>query len=161
MIKNIRKICIGFVLLYAVLTLFSIFVFDKDKEEVKWKLAQLSLIEELSFSKFDDWTLYNLFQQRTPWVSTTNDPIMMSPILEGKSAKQTYIRVQLTTASNQVQVFWKRKDEPFTEERSRVFKSGKTIELVVEGDVDQIRIDPAERPGLTLTVHQVQIKKYN
>lgn len=155
-----RKWLIRIVALYTLLTLFSIFFFDRDKEEIKWKLAQWNLINELTFTHFDNWTLYNMNLTK-PWVSTTNDPIMISPTIEGPFAKHTYINIQLTTASNQVQLFWKGKDEPFAEDRSKVFKSDKAIEIVVDGDVEQIRIDPAERPGLTFTIHQVQVKKYD
>jgi hypothetical protein len=146
------------VILFSALVLYSVLFFNIEKEEVAWRQSQVQQLAEVMYERFDEWTAYNIDKSKA-WLSTTNDPILIGPSLDTADAKQTYIRVELISSDNQIQLFWRTKDTGFSEEKSKVFTAG-PIEAMVDGDVEQIRIDPAGKPGAIFALNKVQIKKY-
>lgn len=133
---------------------------NRDKEELRW--LQSSSGVELThdvYTDMNEWTASGIVKDGE-WKSTSNDPILLSPLLAAVDAKQTYLHIEMATGSDRVQVFWRGRDEGFAEERSKVFDSRSALEIMIDGDVEQIRIDPAELPDVSFTVHQVEVKKY-
>ncbi|WP_068775061.1 hypothetical protein [Paenibacillus sp. FJAT-26967] len=154
------KGCAGVIVLFAALVLYSVFIFDREKGELEWREAQAEKTAEITYTDFENWTAYNISKEGSQWTSTTNDPILIGPTMVTSQAKQTYLRIELSVnGAGEVQVFWRGTGESFSEARSKVF-SGKTIEIMVDGDVEQIRIDPAMKPGVDFAVHRVRIMKY-
>ncbi|GGD97588.1 hypothetical protein [Paenibacillus nasutitermitis] len=150
----------GVILVFATLVLYSVFIFDRDRGEQEWRQAQAERTAEFVFTNFEDWTVYNISKKESEWTSTTNDPILIGPSMEISQAKQTYFRIQLSVnGEREVQVFWRGAGESFSEAKSKVF-SGKTIESMVDGDVEQLRIDPAMKPGADFIMQEVRIEKY-
>ncbi|MFS0838714.1 hypothetical protein [Paenibacillus sp. 1P03SA] len=156
----LHKIYSGVIVLFAALVLYSVFIFDRDRGELEWRQAQAEKTIELVYTDFENWTSYNIGKEGSEWTSTTNDPILIGPSMESSQAKQTYLGIELSINSGrEVQVFWRGAGESFSEAKSKVF-SGKSIETVVDGDVEQIRIDPAMKPGVNFVVQKVRIVKY-
>lgn len=150
----------GVIALFAVLVLYSVFIFDRDQGELEWRQAQAEKTAEIVYTDFENWTAYNIGKQGSEWTSTTDDPILVGPSLVTSQAKQTYFHIELSVnGEREVQVFWRGAGESFSEAKSKVF-SEKTIEAVVDGDVEQIRIDPAMKPGTGFAMHRVHIMKY-
>lgn len=150
----------GIIVLFAALVLYSVFIFDHDKGELEWRQAQGEVIAESEYIDFDNWTIQNISKDEDGWTSMTNDPILIGPSMETSQAKQTYIHIELSVkGDHNVQVFWREAGQSFSETKSKVF-SGKTIEFMVDGDMEQIRIDPAMESGVQFTIHAVRIAKY-
>ncbi|MGO4545096.1 hypothetical protein AB4Z29_09880 [Paenibacillus sp. 2TAB23] len=154
------KVYAGVILVFATLVLYSVFIFDSDKGELEWRQAQAERTAEFLFTNFEDWTAYNISKKGSEWASTTNDPILIGPSMETSQVKQTYFLIELSVnGGREVQVFWRGAGESFSETKSKVY-SGKTIESMVDGDVEQIRIDPTMKPGVDFVMHEVRIEKY-
>lgn len=150
----------GIIVLFAALVLYSVFVFDPDKGELEWRRAQAEIAAEAKYTDFENWTAYNISKDGEEWISMTNDPILIGPSMETSQAKQTYFRIELSVKGNRkVQLFWREAGESFSEAKSKIFSS-KTIELMVDGDIEQFRIDPAMEPGAQFVIHAVRIVKY-
>ncbi|MVO98215.1 hypothetical protein [Paenibacillus lutrae] len=150
----------GVIVLFTALVLYSVLIFDREKGELEWREAQAEKTAEILYTDFENWTAYNISKKGSKWTSSTNDPILIGPSMVTSGAKQTYARIELTiNGAGEVQVFWRGTGESFSEAKSKVF-SGKTIEMMVDGDVEQIRIDPAMKPGVDFIVHRVLIMKY-
>lgn len=132
---------------------------NRDKEELRWKQSGSVELTHEVHTDMNEWTASGI-EKDGEWKSTSNDPILLSPLLAAADAKQTYLHIEMATGSDRVQVFWRGRDEGFAEERSKVFNSHSAMEIMIDGDVEQIRIDPAEQPGVSFTVHQVDVKKY-
>ncbi|WP_405080470.1 hypothetical protein ACI48J_23590 [Paenibacillus chitinolyticus] len=146
--------------LYAGLILFSLLFFSRDSEELKWKQKQWLLAGESSFNNMDNWTTYNI-NKKEQWISTNDDPILISPLLNDMGAKQTLIEIEIDSTSSQVQIFWRSNDEEnFSEQRSKTFNSRDPIKFAADGDVKQIRIDPGNVPNAVFKIKEVKIKKY-
>ncbi|MOA00829.1 hypothetical protein D3C78_1202040 [compost metagenome] len=154
----IRKICLVLATLYLLLVMGGLLL-NRDKEELRWR--QNGSIEQNHdvYTNINEWAAFNIVKDEE-WKSTSNDPTLLSPLFTVADAAQTYLHIEMVTRSNQVQVFWRGQNEDFAEERSKVFDSRSAIEMIIDGDVEQIRIDPAEQPGVTFAVHQVDVKKY-
>jgi hypothetical protein len=154
----IRKMCLIAVTIYVLMVMGGLLL-DRDKEEVRWKQSGSVELKQDIYTNMEEWIAYNIAKSKA-WTSTSNDPIMISPLFAVADAKQTYVHLDLDTQSDRVQVFWRGRNENFAEERSKVFDRHGDIEMMIDEDVEQIRIDPAERPGVTFTLHQVEVKKY-
>ncbi|MNZ47552.1 hypothetical protein D3C78_652710 [compost metagenome] len=154
----IRKICLAIATIYLLMVMGGLLL-DRDKEELRWK--QNGSVEQKHdvYTNIDEWTAYNIAKDEV-WKSTSNDPILISPLFTTGEATQTYLHIEMATDSDRVQVFWRGQNEDFAEARSKVFDSHSAFEMIIEDDVEQIRIDPAEQQGVTFTVHQVDVKKY-
>lgn len=154
------KMFSGVIVLFAALVLYSVFIFDRNRGELEWRQAQTEKTAEFVYTDFEKWTAYNISKEGSEWSSTTNDPILIGPSMETSQAKQTYLGIELSVkGGSEVQVFWRGVGESFSEAKSKVF-SGKTLETVVDGDVEQIRIDPAMKPGASFSMHKVHVMKY-
>lgn len=132
---------------------------NREKEEVRWRQSGSVELTHDVYTDMNEWTAAGI-ERDGDWKSTSNDPILLSPLLAAADAKQTYLHIEMVTGSDRVQVFWRGRDEGFAEERSKVFDSHSAMEIMIDGDVEQIRIDPAEQPEVSFTVHQVDVKKY-
>ncbi|MNC33683.1 hypothetical protein D3C75_820870 [compost metagenome] len=154
----IRKICLVFASIYLLMVLGGLLL-DEDKEELRWKQNGKVELQHEVYTNMDEWMAYNITKDEA-WKSTSNDPILISPLFSADDAKQTYLHIEMVTDSDRVQVFWRGRNEDFAEERSKVFDSRPSIEMMVEDDVEQIRIDPGEQPGVAFSVQQVDVKKY-
>ncbi|CAH1200777.1 hypothetical protein PAECIP111893_01563 [Paenibacillus plantiphilus] len=132
---------------------------NRDKEELRWRQSGVAELTHVVYTDMNEWEASGI-EKDGEWKSTSNDPILLSPLLAVADAKQTYLHIEMVTGSDRVQVFWRGQNEGFAEERSKVFNSHSALEIMIDGDVEQIRIDPAEQPGVILTVHQVDVKKY-
>ncbi|MBW7473957.1 hypothetical protein K0T92_04320 [Paenibacillus oenotherae] len=132
---------------------------NRDKEELRWKQSGSVELTHDVYTNLNEWAASGI-EKNGEWISTSNDPILLSPLFALADAKQTYLHMEMVTGSDRVQVFWRGQNEGFAEERSKVFNSDSALEVMIDGDVEQIRIDPAEQPGVSFTVHQVDVKKY-
>ncbi len=155
----IRKVLLCIVTVYIMLVMGSLFLFDRDQEEFQWRKHGKIELRHSVFTDSEQWVVYNV-AKGTEWESTSNDPILLGPLMTSIEAKSTEIYVELTSKSKHIQVFWRAKNEAFIEARSKLFSSSAQIELVVDQDVEQVRIDPADQLGVKFTIQKLEIRKY-
>jgi hypothetical protein len=156
----IRKMFFGCALLYALLIMYSLFVFDRNLEEIQWKLQKYEFLNHVSFENIDNWTFYNIRREGNQWTSTTNDPIVISPEIIGIGSKYTLVSIEMKSSDKKIQVFWKAGEQAFSEERSQVFTNAQSIVMLIDSDLDQIRIDPAGAENHTFHISKINVKKY-
>ncbi|WP_337104127.1 hypothetical protein [Paenibacillus sp. YIM B09110] len=154
----IRKICLVLTTICLLMVIGGLLL-NRDREEMRWKQNGSIELNHEVYTNMNEWTAYNILKDGD-WESTSIDPILISPLFAAADGKKTYLHIKMVTDSDRIQVFWRGRNEDFAEERSKVFDNHSAIELMLEGDVEQIRIDPAEQPGVSFEIHQVDVKRY-
>ncbi len=113
--------------------------------------------------------LRNVERTREGYRTTGHDPWLVSEDFDPPlPAQRCYLLVELTSSRREtMQIFWRAKDEEFSEERSARFEfpaSERPLVRVVDlnaegkfGDVQAMRFDPAQAAGLKFQIKRLEL----
>jgi len=147
-------------IVYVTVIVGCLLFFDRDQEQLKWQLDKANSLSKQSITDFQSWTMFNVQKNDSSLISTSNDPFIISPDWMHSGAKKTYIKIDMETTDKLIQVFWKKNDQQFSEDKSKVFREGESVELLIEEDISQIRIDPAGSINQAFKILKVEVEKY-
>ncbi|KIL38724.1 hypothetical protein SD70_24660 [Gordoniibacillus kamchatkensis] len=161
MVKILYKSYSILIILLFIIVMYSILFFNINNEDIKWQLKDATIVAESQFDTFQEWKKSNIKNENEELISTNNDPFIISPSIKNYKTKKALIELDVKTDSSTVQIFYKKANEPqFTEEKSKVLKTN-SLKAIIDGDFDQIRIDPTEKKGSHFKIIHVDIKWFN